>query len=109
MKKRTSFAFLARSALSLVSCSRAVTLEIYDNTGSSIEVRCADTELQEQVYFIENKSAQRACVPYRLTIKHAAGTWFYADGGGPIPRSFKKAERFGHIFVQLQVEHDGTT
>lgn len=105
MKIHTSFVFSALCALFLVSCTRVVVLDVFNNTGESVQVICIDTKSKEKAYVIGANRSQRVCVPHKLRITYSADTWFYL--GKRVPGSFMKSERFGPVVVQMQVEESG--
>jgi hypothetical protein len=107
MKMPTMGVALLLCATLLTSCTRAVVLQVFNNTGARITVNSYESDLKEKRYVIDDAQSERVQNANRLTINRGNVIWNY--NVKPVPtQTYMTSERAGPLVIKLQVESDGT-
>jgi hypothetical protein len=107
MKSANVVISLFLCATLLTSCTRAILLQVFNNTRERLTVVSYEHDLKEKHYSIDAHQSARVEISNRLTITRENTVWEYDVKPVPKRTTYMTSERFGPLLVKLQVEQNG--
>jgi hypothetical protein len=107
MKRRLSILLSALCLLALTSCSRAIVLQVFNNTGVEVKILANDGH-QEQSFSVAQGQSQRIKAPLGISVLSGGNSWQYDVKPVPKTKQYMISETFGPLVIKLQLQPDGS-